>query len=320
MNNSSLACANDAGSDQIFKTIAYTAIATMGLVGNGLVLAVFRRHRELRSVVFYFIANMATSDLVLPLFAFPRALVEIYNGPMTWLIDGASGAFFCKMATFLQDISTAVSIQSLLIIAVERFVLLVYPTKSFLKSSWRLKLVLAITWLIAIAFHAPYLTSFQVASFGNKIYCVPEWSEDTATNIVTSKAYFVLIFTSLYAVPFVILVALYTTIVIRLQRYRFKDQNNARKRRIQDRNRTVTVMAMFVVIAFFVCWTPFFVFGFLLCFHWNLRLPCDQINFRFTVLIIAHLNSAVNPGIYMLCSKAFRQGVRACFRRMSSFR
>ncbi|XP_028517651.1 galanin receptor type 2-like isoform X1 [Exaiptasia diaphana] len=295
----------------ILKMIAYTSISLLSLAGNTLVLAVFRKNRELRSVVFYFIANMAVSDLVLPLFAFPRAIGEIINGPLTWMLDGSIGSLSCKMATFLQDISTAVSIESLVVIALERFVSVVHSDrKSFLSSQKTRRTVLVCTWVLAILLHLPYLFVFEIVKANGKQFCLPLWSSDRRWRMTIPVIYFVSIFTVLYALPFLLLAILYSAIVHKLRHLDIPGCNCSQRRRRQERNRTITIMAMIFVAAFFLCWTPFFIYAFLLCFKWHLDMPCSQINFRFTVILIAHLNSAINPFIYFLCSKSFRKGVR----------
>jgi len=302
---------NEEPASTIAKVVAYTFISLIGLFGNTLVLVVFYKSKELRSIVFYFVANMAVSDLVLPVFAFPRAVGEIMNGPLTWMLDGSIGSLSCKVATFLQDTSTAVSIESLVVIALERFVSVVHhERKSFLSSKKTRRAVLGCTWIVAIILHSPYLIVFKVLQANGKNFCVSMWSSNPRWNMTIPVIYFVSIFTVLYALPFILVAVLYSAIVYKLQRLDIPGCNCSQRRRRQERNRTITIMAMIFVAAFFICWTPFFVYAFLLCFEWHLNLPCSQMNFRFTVLLIAHLNSAINPFIYFFCSKSFRKGVK----------
>lgn len=300
------------GISTILKTVAYTTISLTALLGNTLVLAVFRKSRDIRSVVFYFIVNMAVSDLIFPLFALPRIIGEIFNGPFTWIINGTFGSLTCKMATFLQDISTAVSIESLVVIALERFVSVVYAErKSFLSAAKTRRTVISITWIMAILFHIPYLIVFKVETLSGKHYCMAQWGSDIKWSRIIPVIYFVSIFTVLYAIPFLVIVVLYSAIVHKLRHLKMPGRNGStRRRRRQERNRTVTLMALMFVVVFFLCWTPFFVFAFMFCFKWHFDLPCSQLNFRFIVILVAHLNSAINPFIYLFCSKTFRKGVR----------
>ena len=77
----------------------------------------------------FFIVNMAMSDLLYPIFGIPRLIVsELYVD--SWLIGGPLGQALCKLLPYLSDISLTVSIQSLVLIAVDRFGAVVYPLSS----------------------------------------------------------------------------------------------------------------------------------------------------------------------------------------------
>ena len=59
------------------------------------------------------------SDLLVPIFLFPSELTKLYVD--SWLISGPLGQTLCKLVFFLGFISIQVSIQSLVLIAVDRF-------------------------------------------------------------------------------------------------------------------------------------------------------------------------------------------------------
>ena len=73
------------------------------------------------------IPNMAMSDLLYPTFLFPVLLADVHVG--SWLIGGTLGQALCKLV-FLADCSVLVSIQSLVLIAVDRLGALVVPLRS----------------------------------------------------------------------------------------------------------------------------------------------------------------------------------------------
>ena len=74
------------------------------------------------------IPNMAMSDLLYPTFLFPVLLADVHVG--SWLIGGTLGQALCKLKVFPADCSVLVSIQSLVLIAVDRFGALVVPLRS----------------------------------------------------------------------------------------------------------------------------------------------------------------------------------------------
>ena len=74
------------------------------------------------------IANMAMSDLLYPTFLFPVLLADMHVG--SWLIGGTLGQALCKLHVFLADCSVFVSIQSLVLIAVDPSGAVVNPLRS----------------------------------------------------------------------------------------------------------------------------------------------------------------------------------------------
>ena len=68
----------------------------------------------MRKPINFFIVNMTMSDLLLPIFLLPRKIQILYID--SWLIGGPLGQTFCKLSSFLPDVSAAVSIQSLVLI------------------------------------------------------------------------------------------------------------------------------------------------------------------------------------------------------------
>ena len=65
------------------------------------------------------IANMAMSDLLYPIFLFPWFVAGMYVD--SWPVSGRLGPILCLLSWFFPNVSTAVSIQDLILIAVDRF-------------------------------------------------------------------------------------------------------------------------------------------------------------------------------------------------------
>ena len=117
----------------------------------------------MRKPINFFIVNMAMSDLLSSIFQFLRSITEIHVAP--WLISGPLGQALCKLVYFLTDVSLGVSIQSLVLIAVDRFGTVVFPLRSpFISSKLRRFFILA-TWITAMAFASPHLFTFEVTEY-----------------------------------------------------------------------------------------------------------------------------------------------------------
>ena len=119
--------------EKIGKTFAYCLIFLVSLAGNTVIGIVVYKTKTMRKPINFLIVNMAISDLLLPIFLIPPEIQELYID--SWLIGGPLGQALCKLVIFLADVSTAVSVQSLVLIAVDRFGAVVYPLRSPLISS-----------------------------------------------------------------------------------------------------------------------------------------------------------------------------------------
>ena len=95
------------------------------------------------------IANMAMSNLLFPIFPFPLNLVEMQ--PDTWHIRDPLYQYFGKIGFFLSTISGAMSIQSLILITVDRFGAVVVPIRSPLISKKHCSFLIIASWIVAVA-------------------------------------------------------------------------------------------------------------------------------------------------------------------------
>ena len=114
--------------EKIGATVAYSLCLVFALVGNFLLVLIVYKTPILRKPIDLLIANMAMSDLLYPTFLFPVQLAEIHVG--SWFIGGTFSQALCKLHIFLADASSFVSIQSLVLIAVDRFGAVVVPLRS----------------------------------------------------------------------------------------------------------------------------------------------------------------------------------------------
>ena len=159
--------------ERISYTSAYCLLFAVSLTGNALIGIVVYKTRGLRNPVNYFIANMAISDLLFPIFLIPQVLVQLNTN--TWLIDGPLGQALCKLSGYLVDVSSAVSIQSLVIIAVDRFRAVVFPLRSPPISSKRCRFFILATWIIAMVVFCPSLFTWKVVEHPEGLACVRRW-------------------------------------------------------------------------------------------------------------------------------------------------
>ena len=118
---------------RIGKTFAYCLLFLVSLVGNTFVAMIVFKTKTLRKPFNFLTVNMAMSDLLSPIFLFPCNLVLTHT--RSWLIGGPLGQVLCKLIICAPNVSRAVSIQSLVLITVDRFGAVKFPLRSPLINS-----------------------------------------------------------------------------------------------------------------------------------------------------------------------------------------
>ena len=103
-----------------------------------------------RKPINYFIANMASSDLLFPIFRVPWRMFYLHTKD-SFLVGGQLGQALCKLLPFFGDVSFVVSIQNLILIAVDRFGAVVFPLRSPLIRSKLCPFFILATWIVAVA-------------------------------------------------------------------------------------------------------------------------------------------------------------------------
>ena len=83
----------------------------------------------------------------------------------------------CKLVVFVSDLSAAVSIQNLVLIAVDRFGAVILPLRSPLISSKLCPFFILATWIVAIAVNSPELFVLKLVEYQGKLVCDRYWNE-----------------------------------------------------------------------------------------------------------------------------------------------
>ena len=107
----------------------YSLLILIGSAGNFLVILAVVRQPAMRTLRNTFIINLAVSDLLLCLVTMPLTLMEIIT--KYWPLGDS--VMSCKMVGGLQAVSIFVSTISITAIALDRYQLVVCPTKDYLK-------------------------------------------------------------------------------------------------------------------------------------------------------------------------------------------
>ena len=294
------------------KIFSYCVILLLSVFGNSLLISIIKRNKRMQTITNYLIANMAVSDILITVSAVPRQITEILLGPEIWLIKGDFGSFLCKSVSFFQDISTAVSILSLVVIAIDRYRGIVFPwRRPLIKPAKLCKVIIPLIWLVSMSLHAVYFYTFRVITINDKSYCRLSWAPKFDQKN-SQEIYYVILLVLLIAIPTCVLTSLYSVIILNLKRggiKRCKSLSNCiTSQRLKEDTKVVrNILA--ILFAFMVCIIPINVFAILMYFVWDWKLPCGMEGFVFAVYFILYLNASVNPCIYFTFNEKYRQGL-----------
>lgn len=295
-----------------FLIIAYSAVMAVGLIGNSCLVFVITWHKEMRNVTNIFIANLSCSDILMCIVCLPVTI--IYTLMDRWILGDA----LCKLTPFVQCISVSVSIFSLVLIAMERYQLIVHPTgwKPMVGQSY---LAVAVTWIVASLISVPFLSysvltlPFQNLSIplSDHLVCMEQWP-----SVEERRAYTTSLLVFQYFLPLALITVCYLHVYLRLRRR--KDMVERSRKATQRKNKgsaRINGMLVSIVVAFALSWLPLNVFN--TVFDWNHEaIPScgHDIIFSFCHLM-AMASTCVNPIIYGFLNSNFQKQLKSTLLR-----
>ena len=296
---------------KIGQTFAYCLIFVVSMAGNIFIGVIVFKTKTMRRPINYLIVNMAMSDLLFPIVLIPRVLALLYVD--SWLIDGPLGQALCKLTVFLQDVSSYVSVQSLVLIAVDRFGAVVFPLRSPLISSKLCPFFILATWIVAMAIWAPSLLVFKLFEYPEGWKCVPRWNE-AFEEFSYYENYNLTLLVVFFYTPLVLIAILYTIIYFTLKSQTIPGEQSAdaRLQRVK-REQNVLKMSIAIVLGFAVCWLPLSIAWIQFLFVSDVW-SCGLIYFRIVSLFLAYANCAINPCICFIFSVNYRKALKGLLR------
>ena len=294
---------------KIGGTVTFCLFIIVSLVANSLIVIIVYKTPNLRKPINHFIANMALSDLLYPIFWIPFNLSDLHTN-YSFLIGGQLGQALCKLGYFFSTVSITVSVQNLILIAVDRFGAVVFPLRSPLIRSKLCPFFILTTWVVATAVSSPYLFTYELVEYPEGTRCALEWKKVFGES--SSVASFVLAYYILFIyIPVLLLVILYSIIVIKLKTQAHPGEQSANTQQQRNRrNRNVLQMSIAIVTVFVFCWLPDS-FNFLIFLYQDIRhLSCSfWICYRVTDYM-AMAYCAINPIVCFMFSSNYRKALK----------
>ena len=304
----SSSCFSSTTAYKIGGTVALSLILAVSLMANSFIVLIVYRTPTLRKPMNYFIANMAMSDLLYSIFLIPFYLSAFHT--TLWPIGRKFGLALCKLVPFFHNVSIIVSIQNLILIAVNRFGAVVFPLRSPLIRSKLCPFFISAMWIVAGAVSSPNLFTFQLVEYSGEIQCQRRWKK--AFGESSSFTDFLLPYCVLLIfIPVMLLVILYSIILAKLKTQAHPDAgqsvNTQQHRKRQNRN--VLQMSIAIVLVFVSCWLPFYT-NFFVIEYSSVQFSCAFLLYFDVAVLMTVAYCAINPIICFVFSSNYRQGLK----------
>lgn len=296
---------------QIVMPVFYLVTFVFGLIGNSLTIFVILANlKKLKSLAICFILNLAVAD---DLFLASLPFIAYNTLSQNWIFGDA----ICKFMTASRSINSYVSILTMVVMSIDRYLAIVHPLRSMrFRTPKNGAIACLLLWIACVVILTPYwlyanarqnklpsplnLTTFR---------CTMTWPTATYETVWVNFET-----VSSFLLPILVMVVCYSRLVRCLLLNPVQLQDQAKKP-----IRKVTVMVSIVTTTFVVCWAPYHII--LYRNHMQRKyfgtrpaaaasMPTDAELFRLVVFnsvsqALIFISSCCNPFIYCISSKNF---------------
>ncbi|XP_037107293.1 isotocin receptor-like [Syngnathus acus] len=290
-------------------------VLLLALTGNLCVLWAIRAAKTRQSRMLYFMRHLSIADLVVAVFqVLPQLIWDItfrFSGPDV----------LCRLVKYAQVVGMFASTYMLVLMSIDRCLAICQPLRPLRRG--RDRVCVGTSWLLSLIFSAPQMYIFSLRDVGNGVYdCWGDFVHPWG-----AKVYITWMTLSIYILPVGVLSVCYGLICVQIwQNFNLKTRRedvlassskDARHlcrvssvRLISKAKIRTVKMTFVVVLAYIVCWTPFFFVQ--MWSAWDDAAPREDTAFIIAMLL-ASLNSCCNPWIYMFFAGHMFQGVTSGF-------
>ncbi|XP_038074688.1 histamine H2 receptor-like [Patiria miniata] len=293
---------NDLSSFVSFLAFLHILTILLTTLGNSLVITVIVRSHKLRTITSGFLLNLAVSDMAAGLFLLPFAAGSTLNPNLSY------GHVPCTLLGFLYTLLCFASTWTLACISLERFVAINSPLKYHqLVDRRRAIIAIALIWLGATlnaAFPFAEQEHEAYAFLPQYTFCLLNYHSHVVTAIVIP---ILAIF-----VPLGIMCYTYVSIgriACSHAKRKIVECNKEHCMFVAPKTKDYRAAKILAVMAgvFLVCWIPFTILSL-----WQANANTDfPFILTATSLWLTFLSSAINPWLYSLLNRTFRQALRS---------
>lgn len=240
-------------------------VLLLALAGNLCVLLAIHTSKHSQSRMYYFMKHLSIADLVVAVFqVLPQLIWDI-----TFRFYGPD--LLCRLVKYLQVVGMFASTYMLVLMSIDRCLAICQPLRSLHKRKDRFFVIAS--WMLSLIFSIPQMYIFSLREVGNGVYdCWGDFVQPWG-----AKAYVTWMSLTIYIIPVVLLSVCYGLISFKIwQNFKLKtirgqcmsltpraSKGGALSRvssvRLISKAKIRTVKMTFVIVlAYVLCWTPFF--------------------------------------------------------------
>jgi hypothetical protein len=274
----------------------FTIIIVMSAVGNGAVICVITRRKEMRTPVNIFLLNLAVSDVMFTSVALP---VSTYRyATTTW----QAGEFLCRFHIYVIHTAIYVSVYTMAAIAVYRCFTVTKGNLIAQQGTLRTASVtIATIWAIMLTANSPLLFLHHVKVYNdNYAYCAVD----------RGKELYSVFFVCAYLLPISIAVICYSILICHIRRSQHHHPQVAILKTLHVRNVKVTRLLIIVLLTFALCWLPVHI-QLLTAYYGYQSIDFANELFRMLSCCLGNSTTVVNPFLYNFALPEFRASFRS---------
>ncbi|XP_076125145.1 green-sensitive opsin-1-like isoform X1 [Alosa pseudoharengus] len=278
-----------------FKALAFYMFLLIVLGGpiNGMTLLVTVLHKKLRQPLNFILVNLAVAGLIMVLFGFSFAFTASLYG---YFIFGPMG---CAIEGFMSALGGQATLWSLVVLAVERYIVVCKPMGSFKFGTNHAAAGVAFTWVMACACTVPPLVGWsRYIPEGLQTSCGPDYY--TLNPEYNNESYVMYMFSCHFCVPVTTIFFTYGNLICTVKAAAAQQQDSAST---QKAEKEVTRMCIMMVVAFLMTWSPYASVAAWIFFNKGVSFTAQ---FMSVPAFFCKASVVINPCIYVLLNKQFR--------------
>lgn len=267
----------------------------IGISGNIYTLVVMCQSMRTAASMYIYIINLALADL---LYLLTIPFVVCTHFLKEWYFGDAG----CRIVISMDFLTMHASIFTLTIMSTERYLAVLKPLDTVKRSKSYRKAIALVVWVASLILTLPMIISIQLKTTeSSKTLC---WSSLSPPSY---KVYISILFCTSIVAPGLIIGYLY----IQLARTYWVSQTETFKQTKKLPNQKVLYLIFTIVLLFWACFLPFWIWQLLGQFGLSLSLSNEaKCNINYLTTCLTYSNSCINPFLYTLLTKNYKEYLR----------